>query len=174
MIKIILIALVALIAGVLVLASMRPGSFRVERSMRISAPPEKILPLINDFHQWGVWSPYEKLDPTMKRIYAGAPAGKGAVYEWQGDSKAGAGRMEIIEAIPTQTLIKLDFSKPFTAHNIAGFTAQPDGAATRITWSMEGPAPFVTKLFGLFVNMDKMIGADFETGLANLKATAEK
>ena len=174
MIKIILIAVVALIAAVLALASTRPSSFRVERSIRISAPPEKILPLINDFHRWGVWSPYEKLDPTMTRTYAGSPDGKGAVYEWRGNSKAGAGRMEIIEAAPTRTLIKLDFSQPFTAHNIAGFTALPTGTDTRLTWSMDGPAPFVTKLMGLFFNMDQMIGGDFETGLSNLKTVAEK
>lgn len=174
MIKIVLIALVVLIAAVLVLAATRPDSFRVERSMRISAPPQKILPLINDFHRWGVWSPYEKLDPSMQRTYAGAPAGKGAVYEWDGNGKAGKGRMEIIESIPTRVLIKLDFSKPFTAHNIAGFTARPAGDATQVTWSMEGPSPFGTKVMGLFINMDKLIGGDFEAGLANLKAAAEK
>jgi hypothetical protein len=174
MIKIILLALIALIAAVLALAATRPGSFRVERSIRINAPPEKILPLINDFHQWGVWSPYEKLDPAMSRAYSGALAGKGAVYEWQGNGKAGAGHMEIIAALPTQTLIKLDFSKPFTAHNIAGFTARPDGTATRLTWSMEGPSPFVARVLGLFFNMDQMIGGEFETGLAKLKAVAEQ
>jgi hypothetical protein len=174
MLKIILITLIALLAAVLALAATRPGSFRVERSIRINAPPEKILPLINDFHQWGVWSPYEKLEPGMSRAYSGTPAGKGAVYEWQGNGKAGAGRMEIVAALPTQTLIKLDFSKPFTAHNIAGFTARPDGAATRLTWSMEGPAPFMTRLVGLFFNMDQMIGGDFETGLTKLKAVVEQ
>jgi len=173
-IKVIVIAVVVIVAAVLVLAATRPDSLRVERSARVSAPPEKILPLINDFHQWSAWSPYEKLDPSMKRTFAGQPAGKGAVYEWQGDSKVGQGRMEIVETAPTSTAIKLDFLKPFEAHNIARFTAQPAGDATLVSWSMEGPAPFVTKLLGLFVNMDKMIGKDFETGLANLKVVAEQ
>ena len=174
MFKIILVALTVVIAGILTLAATRPDSFRVERSAQISAPPEKILSLVNDFHQWSAWSPYEKLDPAMKRTFAGAAAGKGAVYEWEGNSKAGQGRMQIITAAPTQTAIQLDFIKPFRAHNIAAFTAQPLGDATRVTWSMEGPSPFIAKVLGLFVNMDRMIGGDFETGLANLKAAAEK
>jgi hypothetical protein len=174
MIKIIVVAVIVVIAAILVLAATRPGTFRVERSAQISAPPDKILLLVNDFHQWGAWSPYEKLDPTMKRTYAGAGAGKGAVYEWEGNGKAGQGRMEIIDAAPTKTAIQLDFIKPFRAHNIAAFTARQQGDATRVTWSMEGPAPFMHKLVGLFLNMDKMIGADFETGLGNLKALAEK
>jgi hypothetical protein len=174
MIKIIVIALIVLIAGILVLAATRPDSLRVERSAQISAPPEKILALVNDFHQWGAWSPYEKLDPAMKRTYAGAAAGTGAVYEWEGNAKAGHGRMQIVDAAPTRTAIQLDFIKPFEAHNIAAFTAQPQGNTTRITWSMEGPASFTHKVVGLFLNMDKMIGGDFETGLANLKAVAEK
>jgi carbon monoxide dehydrogenase subunit G len=174
MLKIIAIALIVLVAAVLVLAATRPDTFRVERSAQMSAPPERILSLVNDFHQWSAWSPYEKLDPSMKRTYAGAAAGKGAVYEWDGNSKAGKGRMEITAAAATRTVIQLDFSKPFTAHNIAEFTAVGQGDATRVTWSMQGPSPFVTKLMGLFFNMDKMIGGDFETGLANLKAITEK
>jgi hypothetical protein len=174
MIKIIVIALIVVIAAILLIASTRPDSFRVERSAQISAPPERILSIVNDFHQWSAWSPYERLDPAMKRTYAGAAAGQGAVYEWEGNSKAGQGRMEIVAAAPTRTAIQLDFIKPFRAHNIAAFTAQPQGDATRVTWSMEGPASFIHKVVGLFLNMDKMIGGDFETGLANLKAVAEK
>lgn len=174
MFKIIVIAIIVVIGAILVLAATRPDTFRVERSAQISAPPQKILALVNDFHQWGAWSPYEKLDPTMKRTYAGAAAGTGAVYEWEGNSKAGQGRMQIIDAAPTRTAIQLDFIKPFAAHNIAAFTAQPQGDATRVTWSMEGPAPFIHKVLGLFLNMDKMVGGDFETGLANLKTLAEK
>ena len=174
MFKIIAIALIVVIAVILVLASSRPDSFRVERSAQISAPPEKILSHVNDFHQWSAWSPYEKLDPAMKRTYAGAAAGKGAVYEWEGNSKAGQGRMQIIAAQPTRTAIQLDFIKPFRSSSIAAFTAQPQGATTRVTWSMEGPSPFITKALGLFFNMDRMIGGDFETGLANLKAVAEQ
>jgi carbon monoxide dehydrogenase subunit G len=174
MFKIIVIAIIVVLAAILALAATRPDTFRVERSAQISAPPQKILAFVNDFHQWGAWSPYEKLDPTMKRTYAGAAAGTGAVYEWEGSSKAGQGRMQIIDAAPTRTAIQLDFIKPFAAHNIATFTAQKQGDATRVTWSMEGPAPFIHKVVGLFLNMDKMVGGDFETGLANLKTLAEK
>jgi carbon monoxide dehydrogenase subunit G len=174
MIKIIVATLIVLIAAILALAHARPNTFRVERSIRVKAPPEKIFPLVNDFHKWSGWSPYEKIDPSMKRTYAGAPAGKGAVYEWEGNGKAGKGRMQIVATLPTQTTIKLDFSKPFTAHNIAAFTAEPQGDSTRVTWSMEGPSPFVTKVMGLFFNMDEMIGRDFEVGLRDLKAAAEK
>jgi carbon monoxide dehydrogenase subunit G len=174
MIKIIIVALIVVIAAVLVLAATRPDTFRVERSAQISAPPEKILSLVNDFHQWGAWSPYEKLDPAMKRTYAGAAAGKGAVYEWEGNSKAGQGRMQIIDAAPTRTAIQLDFIEPFAANDIAEFTALAQGDATRVTWSMQGRSPFIHKVVGLFLNMDEMIGGDFETGLANLKTLAEK
>jgi len=173
-IKIVLIALIVLVAGVVLFAATRPDNFRVERLTQVSAPPEKILSFINDFHQWSVWSPYEKLDPAMKRTYEGQQAGKGAVYEWNGNSKAGQGRMEIVEAAATATVIQLDFVKPFKAHNIARFTAQPRGDGTVLSWSMEGPASFMYKLFGLFINMDRLIGNDFESGLASLKTAAEK
>ena len=174
MIKIVVISVIVILTAIVVLATTRPDNFRVERSTRINAPPEKILPLINDFHQWSVWSPFEKLDPSMRRTYGGTPAGKGAVYEWDGNSKAGKGRMEIVETAPEGTLIKLDFVKPFTAHNLARFTAQPQGSGTVLSWSMEGPLALPAKVMGLFFNMDKMIGGEFETGLANLKAVAEK
>ena len=174
MIKVIVISLIVVVAGILLFAATRPDTFRVQRSERINASPEKILPLINDFHQWGVWSPYEKLDPAMKRTYGGTPAGKGAVYEWNGNSKAGAGRMEIIEAGAAGTVIQLDFTQPLVAHNVARFTAQPQGDATLLSWSMEGPAPYIQKVLGLFLNMDRMIGGEFELGLSNLKAVAEK
>jgi len=172
--KVIAVTVVVLIAAIVVLAATRPDGFKVERSMRIGASPDKILPLINDFHQWGTWSPFDKLDPSMKRTFAGAASGKGAVYAWEGNSSAGKGRMEIVEAAPTATVIKLDFDKPFTAHNIARFTAQPQGDSTVLTWSMEGPLAFPAKVMGLFFNMDKAIGSEFETGLASLKVAAEK
>jgi hypothetical protein len=174
MIRIVIITVIVLIAAISLLAATRPDTFRVERSARIAAPPEKILAFVNDFHQWSAWSPYEKLDPAMKRTYGGAPSGVGATYGWEGNSKAGQGQMAITEAAPTATVIKLDFIEPFEAHNIARFTAQPGGQDTQVTWSMEGPAPFFHKLVGLFVNMDRMIGGDFETGLGNLKALAER
>jgi uncharacterized protein YndB with AHSA1/START domain len=175
MLKTIAIALVVAVAAILAVAGTRPDTFRVERSTRIKAPAQVIFRYVNDFHQWGVWSPYEKLDPSMKKTFDGNPEGKGAVYEWEGNGKAGKGRMEIIEsAPPAGILIKLDFIKPITGHNMARFTFQPSGAATRVTWSMDGPTPYIAKLMGLFFNMDALIGGDFETGLANLAAVSEK
>ena len=174
MIKRIALAILVLIAVVLIYAATRPDSFRVERSTRIEAPPEKIAALIADFHQWGAWSPYEKLDPAMKRTYGGAASGKGATYGWQSDGQAGTGSMEILEAAPSKITIKLDFIKPFEGHNTAEFVLQPQGGATQVSWAMFGPSPYVSKLMGIFFNLDTMIGKDFETGLANLKAASEK
>ena len=173
----IVIVLIILVA-ILGLAAMRPNIFSVRRSTSIKAKPESIFGLINDFRNWGSWSPYEKLDPTMRRKLSGAESGKGAVYEWEGNGKAGAGRMEIIGSTPpSKVTIKLDFIKPFEGHNTAEFTlegAGEAGAQTQVTWAMYGPAPYMAKLMGLFINMDRMIGKDFETGLANLKAITER
>lgn len=175
MFKFIAITLVVVVAAVLLYATTRPDSFRVERSASIKAPPEKIFPLINDFHQWPVWSPWEKLDPAMRRTHTGPAQGQGAAYAWAGDGKVGEGRMEILRSTPpSQVDIQLDFIKPFEGHNSTVFTLQPQGDSTRVTWVMEGPAPYVTKLMTVFVSMDKMVGKDFEAGLANMKAAAEK
>jgi uncharacterized protein YndB with AHSA1/START domain len=154
---------------------LEPDTFRVQRSTSIKAPPEKIFPLINDLRGWGAWSPYEKRDPAMKRAYSGAATGKGAVYEWDGNKNVGKGRMEITDtAPPSRIAIKLDFFEPFEAHNTAEFTMDGKGDSTSVTWAMYGPANYISKLMGVFFNMDKMIGRDFEAGLANLKAIYEK
>ena len=175
MFETIALVIVIIIGAVLVYAATRPDSMHVERAARIKAAPDTIFPLINDFHNWVGWSPYEKLDPAMKKTYSGAPKGVGAVYEWKGNSKAGQGRMEITNASPPSRIaIKLDFLKPFAVHNAAIFTLMPQGDSTTVTWAMDGPTPYVAKLMGVFVNMDTMIGRDFEAGLANLKAIAEK
>lgn len=175
MLKIIAIIIGVLLAGLLIFAATKPDTIRVQRQASIKAPPEKIFPFINDFHQWGAWSPYEKLDPAMKRTYSGAAMGKGAVYAWDGTGKAGAGRMEIAESSPSSKVaIQLDFIRPFEARNTAEFTLQAQGDATNVTWAMYGPSPYIAKLMGVFFNMDSMIGKDFEAGLASLKATAEK
>ncbi len=174
MLKRVLIVAAVLIICVLVFASTRADTFRVQRSTRIKAPPEKIFALINDFHSWGSWSPYEKLDPAMKRTYSGAANGRGAVYEWEGNSSAGAGRMEIIDSNPgSKVTVKLDFSKPFEGHNTAEFRMEPEGDSTNVTWAMFGPSPYIAKVMGLFFNMDTLLGKDFETGLANLKVITE-
>ncbi len=175
MFKTIALIVVAAIAALLIFAATRPDTFRVERTARIDAPAEKIFPLIDDFHRWGTWSPYEKLDPDMQRSFGGSASGKGATYAWESKGKAGAGRMEITESTPSSKIaINLDFTRPMEGHNVAEFTLQPQGDATQVTWSMHGPSPFVAKLMGIFFNMDQMIGKDFETGLANLKTATEK
>jgi uncharacterized protein YndB with AHSA1/START domain len=173
MTTIILIILV-LVAALLAYAATRPNSFRVRRSARIDAPPEKVFPLINDFHQWTAWSPWERMDPNLRRTYSGAEAGKGAVYEWQGNNKVGQGRMEIVDSFdPRKVLIKLDFLKPFRAHNMAEFTLEPEGKSTDVHWEMYGASPFMMRVMGVFMSMDKMVGRDFERGLAAMKASAE-
>lgn len=163
------------VAALLVYAATRPDTFRVERAASIKAPADKIFPLLEDFRRFVSWSPYETRDPGMKRTYGGAPSGKGAVYEWDGDSNVGQGRMEIAEASPPSRLtLTFDMVRPFAAHNIIEFTLEPHGDATIVTWSMQGPVPFPAKILHVFVNMDRMVGGDFETGLANLKAIVEQ
>jgi uncharacterized protein YndB with AHSA1/START domain len=174
-IAIIAIILAVAVAAVLAIAATKPSTLRVERAIRIKAPPETIFPLISDFHQWLKWSPYENKDPAMKRSYEGAERGKGAVYAWDGDKNVGSGRMEILESTaPSKIVIKLDFFTPFEGHNTAEFTMLPQGDATHVTWLMYGPANFMSKLMQVFMNLDRMIGRDFEAGLANLKTLTEK
>jgi Polyketide cyclase / dehydrase and lipid transport len=174
MLKIIAIALVVIIAAVLLLATRQPDTFRVERSIVIDAPPEKVVAHIDDFHEWQRWSPFEKIDPAMKKTHSGAAKGKGAVYAWEGNMKAGAGRMEIVQASASNVTMDLHFLKPFEARNVAEFRLEPQGAgATKVTWSIHGPNLFVSKVMGLFMSMDKMLGKDFEEGLAKLKSIAE-
>ncbi|HEY3699848.1 MAG TPA: SRPBCC family protein [Spongiibacteraceae bacterium] len=167
--------IVAIIVVILILAATKPDNFVIQRSLAIKAPPEKIYPLIADFHHWTAWSPYEKLDPSLQRTFSGAESGRGAIYEWSGNKKAGKGRMEIIETKePNDIVIQLDFIEPFAAHNTAEFTLTPNGDSTTATWAMRGTSPFIAKIMQVFFNMDKMIGPDFETGLANLKAATEQ
>jgi uncharacterized protein YndB with AHSA1/START domain len=174
MFKKIAIVVLVLVVAVLAYAATRPDTLHVERSATIQAPPEEIFPLISDFRRWASWSPYETRDPAMKKTYGGAAQGKGAVYEWEGNSEVGQGRMEITDADPSRITIKLDFIKPLEGHNVADFALVPQGGTTNVTWSMDGPSPYIGKLIGVFMNMDRMIGRDFEAGLANLKAIAEK
>ena len=164
----------ALVAGVLGVAATKPNSFRVQRSMKIDAPPEKIFALISDFHRWEAWSPWDKIDPALKRSYSGSGSGKGAVYSWEGNRQVGSGRMEITEvSSPSRVALKLDFYKPFEAHNITEFTLEPEGNSTNVTWAMHGPSIFVTKVMNVFISMDQMVGKDFEKGLAAMKKIAE-
>jgi len=175
MVQKIAITIGILIAGILIYAATRPDTFRIERSTSIKTPPEKIFPLINGFHQWESWSPWEKIDPAVKRSYSGADSGKGAVYAWQGNKDVGRGRMEIVESTPSSNVvIKIDFIQPFEAHNTIEFTLERQGDAAKVTQAMYGPSPFVSRLVGLFCSMDKMVGQKFEEGLASMKAIAEK
>ena len=171
---VIAVILALAIAAVLILASRKGDTFRVQRAATIDAPPEKIFPLISDFHQWKAWSPWEDRDPDQQRSFSGAASGKGAVYQWKGNRNVGSGRMEILEAPPPHRIvIKLDFISPFEAHNTAEFTLLPQGSSTNVTWLMHGPAPLMSKVMQVFMNMDDMIGKDFAAGLANLKRVAE-
>lgn len=173
----VLIAIAAILAAavtvILILAAMKPDTFVVQRSTLINAPADKIYPLINDYRNWASWSPYEKIDPAMKRTYIGAPSGKGSIYEWTGNKNIGSGRMEILDTSPSRIDIKLDFLAPFEAHNVAEFTMKPEGSATNVTWTMRGPIPYKFKIMHVIMNMDKMVGGQFAEGLANMKAVAE-
>lgn len=169
------IVVVVAIVAVLIYASTRPDTFRVERSLAMKAPPEKIFPYLTELKRWQEWSPYEGRDPAMKRTYGGAESGKGATYEWDGDKNVGKGRMEVLEATPpNKVMIKLDFIKPFEGHNTAELTVQPKDGQTVVTWAMYGPSPFMSKLIGTFMSFDDMIGRDFAAGLVKLKTIVEK
>ena len=165
-----------LVVVVVIVASLQADQFRIQRSGTMQVPPEKVFPLLNDFHEWQRWSPWEKIDPNMERTYFGARSGVGAAYEWKSDKKnVGSGRMEILESTaPSGLKIKLDFMVPFEAHNMAEFELVPQGSATQVNWIMSGPRPFMLKIMCLFMSMDKMVGKDFEKGLANLKAEVER
>jgi uncharacterized protein YndB with AHSA1/START domain len=174
MLKIIAIFVAALIAGILIFAATKPDTFRVQRATSIKAPPEKVFALINDFNRWGAWSPWEKKDPAMKRTFGATTSGKGATYAWEGNKDVGQGSMEIAESVPaSKVALKLDFLKPFEAHNTVEFTLDSKGDTTNVTWVMQGPTPYFAKIIHVFVNMDSMVGKDFEAGLANLKSAAE-
>jgi len=166
--------LVVLAAALLIFASTKPDTFLVEHSASINTPPGKIFSLIIDFHNWNSWSPYENLDPAMKRTFSGAENSKGAAYAWEGNSNVGAGRMEIIDTSLSRITIKLDFIKPFEGHTITQFILEPEGKNTKLTWAMHGPNRFIGKIMSVFFSMDYMIGKDFEAGLSNLKSLAEK
>ncbi len=175
--KKILIALAAvgvLVAAFMVVVAMQPSEFRVARSAIVFAPASDVFAQVNDFHKWQEWSPWAKLDPNAKSSFEGPAAGEGAIFEWSGNDKIGEGRMTLIESKPGELIrIKLDFVKPMEGTSIAQFAFKPQGDRTAVTWSMTGQNNFIAKAFCLFVNMDKMVGGDFEKGLENLRAVAE-
>ncbi len=152
----------------------RPAKFHVERSATIGAPPDTVFASVNDLHEWSAWSPWEKLDPQMKRTYEGPPSGQGAIYAWSGNDKVGEGRMTIERSEKPQLVgIKLEFIKPWEATNATTFTFSPSPEGTRVTWAMDGNNNFMGKAASLFMDMDKMVGGDFERGLASMKGAAE-
>ena len=175
MLKVIAIALLLIIVGVLLAAARKPDTFAITRSARIAAPPDAIFPLINDPQRFITWSPFEKKDPDMKRTFSGAPSGPGSIYDFDGDSQVGKGRLSIVDATaPSKVVMQLDMLKPIEGHNAIEFTMRPEGGATLVTWSMSGKMPFISKVMSVFIDMDKMVGTDFESGLESLKAIAEK
>lgn len=174
MIKKILLGLAALLVVFLIVVAMQPADFRVARSKTISAAPAVVFAQVNDLHKWEAWNPWGKIDPAMKLTYEGAPAGVGAVYKWVGNSEVGEGRGTITESRPNELVqLRLDFIKPFAGTSTAEFTFKPEGNATVVTWSMSGKNNFIAKAICLFVSMDKMIGGQFEKGLADMKTASE-
>ena len=174
MLNIILITLAVIVIVLLVIVALQPSNFRVARSTTISGPAPAVFAQVNDFHKWEAWNPWGKIDPAMKQAYEGAPAGVGAIYIWVGNKEVGEGRMTITESHPSDLIrIRLEFFKPFAATNTAEFTFKPAGNQTAVTWSMTGEKNFMAKTIHLFMNMDKMIGGQFETGLAAMKSIVE-
>lgn len=166
--------IVIAVLAVLGLAASKPGTFRVARSAYVKAPADKVLLLLQDFREWAKWSPWERLDPNLTRSMSGATAGKGAIYEWSGNKKVGHGRMQITGVAPAQVDIDLEFMAPWKARNKTVFNLTPKDGGTEVSWTMTGNSPFMFKLIGLFMNMDQMVGKDFEAGLAALKSIAEQ
>ncbi len=174
MLKIILIAFAVIVVVLVIVVALQPAEFHVVRSATISAPPAVVFAQVNDLHKWDAWSPWEKLDPALKRTYEGPPAGAGAIYSWAGNHQVGEGRMTITESRPSELIgIKLEFMRPFACTNAVEFTIKPVGDQTTVTWSMTGKNSFMAKAIGLCMNMDKMAGGQFEQGLANLKSVSE-
>lgn len=171
MFKKILIAIVVLVVVLSIVIAMQPSEFRIERTATIAASPSAVFAQVNDFHNWGAWSPWEKLDPAMKKTYEGAPAGAGAVSTWSGNNEVGEGRATITEGRPNELVrIKLEYLRPFKATNTADFTFKPDGDRTAVTWSLYGSNNFMAKAFGLVMDMDELVGSQFEKGLASLSS----
>jgi uncharacterized protein YndB with AHSA1/START domain len=171
----ILIGLAVIVVGFIGVVATRPSQFRITRTATIAAPARAVFAQVNDFRNWEVWNPWGKLDPAMKQTYEGAPAGTGAIYTWAGNSQVGSGRMTLTESRPSDLIkINMEFLKPFAATSTAEFTFRPEGDRTVVTWTMAGSNNFVAKALHLFMNMDKMIGGQFDKGLADMKTVLER
>jgi len=174
MLPIVLIAAVAVVALFIIIVAMRPEDFRYTRAARIAAPPEVVFANVDDFHKWEAWSPWAKMDPNCKNSFSGPESGPGATFAWSGNNKVGEGRMTILDSRPGEVIrIKLEFFKPFKATNTAEFTFKPEGGQTQVTWSMFGKCNFMSKAVGMFMDCEKMVGAQFEQGLANLNSASQ-
>jgi len=171
----ILVGVVALIVAVLIFAATRPNTFRIERSIIIHAPANKIFALINNLHSWDSWEPDDRKDATMKKTFSGPASGTGATTEWDSKGQGGKGRLSIIESVPSSKVaIKVDFVKPFEAHNLNEFKLEPDSGGTKVTWSIEASNLYAMKIMGVFFNIPRQFGKHVESGLSNLKSVAEK
>jgi uncharacterized protein YndB with AHSA1/START domain len=174
MLKKAFVVVIVLVATFLLFVAMQPSEFCIQRSIVIAAPAEKIFPYINDLHKHGLWSPWEKLDPSMKKTFAGSPSGIGSIYSWEGTDKVGVGSMTIVDSQPNKKVsMNLEFLKPFKAANHVEFAFKPQAEGTAVSWSMSGHKQFLQKIFCSFMNMDKMVGSEFEKGLAQLKTVVE-
>lgn len=174
MLKWILLAVAAIVLAFCGYVALQPSTFHIERSSIVVAPPAAVFAEVNDFHKWEAWSPWAKLDPEAKTTFEGPAAGEGAVFHWAGNSEVGEGRMTVLESKPDERIrIRIDFEKPWQGSNTAEFTFKPDGPRTVVTWAMFGEQGFLEKAVCVFMNPDKMVGGQFEKGLANLKALVE-
>jgi polyketide cyclase/dehydrase/lipid transport protein len=170
----ILIVLAVIVVGLAAVIALQPARYRVSRSITIAAPAPVVFAQVNDFHNWSAWSPWEKVDPAMKRTYSGPPAGAGATYAWVGNREVGEGRMAIAESHPSDRIrVDLEFVKPFAGTSVAEFMFRPESDRTVVTWSMTGDKNFIAKAIHLVMNMDRMIGDQFDKGLAAMKTVAE-
>lgn len=170
----ILIGILIVLGLFLLFVATRPAAFRIERSRQIQAPSPVVYSIINDLHQWGRWSPYEKLDPNMQRTFSGTEKGPGSSYAWNGNNRAGEGRLTIVESNPDEAVkLDLEFTRPFRCQNKVTFALKPQSNQTTVSWIMEGSNNFVGKIFHMVMDMDKMCGKDFEAGLANLDTIAQ-
>ena len=170
---VVMLILAAVVVAIMAFVLTRPNTFRVTRRTKVRGSCETVRGLVDDFRNWAQWSPWEKLDPDMEKTFEGPHEGEGAIYRWSGKGKAGAGCMKIVDATPTVTIIRLEFLKPFQAQHMTEFLFEPEDGGCEVTWAMYGENTLFSKLMCLFTTMDKMIGPDFETGLANLKRIAE-
>ena len=178
MIKKAILGILALLVVIIIVfcgvVAMQPADFKIARSATINATPDNVFEQVNDFHKWDAWSPWAKLDPAMKTNFSGAASGAGSMYGWVGNSDVGEGKMTITQSHPNEHIaIDLEFIKPFAAKNVTEFTFKAEGDKTNVNWTMAGQKNFVMKAFGMMMNMDKMVGADFERGLSQLKTVVE-